>query len=88
MPDRPRRDEILAWLKTHDDVARFAVLDDEDAELDELPLFQPSAATGISEEVARGLAAYLLETTEVDMRRNSLKRWLQNIYCVLRGHQG
>jgi hypothetical protein len=26
MPDQPRRDEILAWLKSHGEVARFAVL--------------------------------------------------------------
>lgn len=88
MPDQPRRDEILAWLKTHGNVDRFAVLDDEDDELDELPLFQPSAATGISEDVARGLAAYLLEKTDMDMRHTRLKRWFQNVYCMLRGHQG
>src|SRR5262249_58720113 len=41
MPDRPRRDEILARLKQHSDVERYVVIDDEDDELDELPLFQP-----------------------------------------------
>jgi hypothetical protein len=64
MPDRPRRDEILAWLKLRQNVRRFAVLDDQDDELDELPLFQPSASVGISERIAEGLAAYLLETTD------------------------
>lgn len=49
------------------------VLDDEDDELDELPLFQPSAVTSIGEEVAWRLAAFLLETTDVDMRRNRFK---------------
>jgi hypothetical protein len=43
MPKRPRRDEILAWLKKHPRVTRFVVIDDEDDELDQLPLFQPSA---------------------------------------------
>jgi len=42
MPGKPRRNEILAWLKHHPRVERFAVIDDEDDELDELPLFQPS----------------------------------------------
>src|ERR1700684_1329429 len=27
-PHRPRRDEILAWLKKHPKVVRFAVIDD------------------------------------------------------------
>jgi HAD domain in Swiss Army Knife RNA repair proteins len=88
MPHQPRRDEIITWLKTHGNDARFAVLDDEDDELDELPLFQPSAATGITEEIAEGMAAYLLEETDKDMRHNRLERWFQNIYCMLRGHEG
>src|SRR5215210_5784393 len=28
LPHRPRRDEILRWLKTHREVSRFLVLDD------------------------------------------------------------
>jgi len=46
MPNSPRSKEVLAWLKRHPKVTRFAVIDDEDDELDELPLFQPSATTG------------------------------------------
>jgi hypothetical protein len=88
MPDKPRRDEILAWLKTREDVRRFAVLDDEDDELDELPLFQPSRSNGISEKIAEGLAAYLLEKTDDDMRCNRIKRFLQNIGSTIRGHPG
>src|SRR5712672_638718 len=42
MPKKPRRDEILSWLKAHPKVKRFVVIDDEDDELDQLPLFQPS----------------------------------------------
>jgi hypothetical protein len=82
MPRQPRRDEIITWVKTHGNGARFAVLDDENDELDELPLFQPSAATGISEEIAQGMAAYLLEETDKDMRHNRLERWFQtSIAC-------
>ena len=58
LPKKTRRDEILAWLKTHPRVKRFAVLDDEDDELDELPLFQPLASTGLTREIAAGLAHY------------------------------
>jgi hypothetical protein len=88
MPDQPRCDEILAWLKTREDVRRFAVLDDEDDELDELPLFQPSASTGISEEIAQGMAAYLLQETDQDMRCTRIERLLQNIRSMMRGHPG
>jgi HAD domain in Swiss Army Knife RNA repair proteins len=41
LPREPRRNEILAWLRDHPAVTRYAVLDDEDDELDSLPLFQP-----------------------------------------------
>jgi HAD domain in Swiss Army Knife RNA repair proteins len=75
IPGRPRRDEVLAWLKTREGVRRFAVLDDEDDELDELPLFQPSASTGIDEKIAEGMAPYLLEKTDKDMRCNPMERF-------------
>ncbi len=88
MPDKPRRDEILAWLGTRQDIKRFAVLDDEDDELDELPLFQPSSSTGMTDKIAHGLPAYLLEQTDNDMRCNRLERFFQNIASVVRGHKG
>ncbi|MFZ0524534.1 MAG: HAD domain-containing protein [Xanthobacteraceae bacterium] len=88
MPDQPRRDEILAWFKTRCDVSRFAVLDDEDDELDELPLFQPSDSTGINEKIVDGLAAYLLGKTDKDMRCNRIERLFQNIGSMMKGHQG
>ncbi len=88
MPHQPRRDEIMAWLKAHAEVSRFAVLDDEDDQLDELPLFQPSAATGLSEQMAEGLTGYLLGETDKDMRCNRLERFFQNIHSMIRGHIG
>jgi HAD domain in Swiss Army Knife RNA repair proteins len=33
MLEQPRREEILSWLKAHPDTKRFAVIDDEDDEL-------------------------------------------------------
>jgi hypothetical protein len=88
MPERPRRDEILTWLKAHPTADRFAVIDDEDDELDDLPLFQPSCRTGLSEEIVDGVSAYLERKTDKDMRFNRIRRILQNIYATLKGHQG
>jgi HAD domain in Swiss Army Knife RNA repair proteins len=48
LPEEPRRNEILAWLRDHTGVTRYAVLDDENDELEGLPLFQPSAVTGLT----------------------------------------
>jgi hypothetical protein len=88
MPNRPRRDEIIAWLKTHPDVARYAVIDDEDDELDDLPLFQPLARVGLSQEIVDGVAAYLTGKTDKDMRRTRLARIVQNLFGIVRGHEG
>jgi hypothetical protein len=88
LPDRTRRDEICVWLEKHPDVTRFAVIDDEDDELDELPLFQPSAATGLSEEIVQGVTSYLLEKTNRDMRCNRMRRLFQNLREFMRGHPG
>jgi hypothetical protein len=88
MPEQPRRDEILAWLMAHPDTKRFAVIDDEDDELDELPLFQPNPATGLTDQIVEGLAAYISGNTNRDMRCSRIKRFLQNVTAALRGHPG
>ena len=88
MPKRPRRDEVLAWLKTHPKVKRFVVIDDEDDELDQLPLFQPSASTGLSEKIANGVANDLAGKIDEDMRCNAVVRALQNIKSAFKGHEG
>jgi HAD domain in Swiss Army Knife RNA repair proteins len=87
MPKRPRRDEILAWLRKHPSIKRFAVIDDEDDDLDDLPLFQPSATMGLSNEIVRGVIKYLDGETDQDMRRGRLDRFVQNISSALKGHQ-
>jgi HAD domain in Swiss Army Knife RNA repair proteins len=79
MPGSPRRDEMLDWLSRHSDVKRFVVVDDEDDELDDLPLFQPSATEGFTDQIASGVSAYLEGRTERTMRRNKLKRTIQNL---------
>jgi hypothetical protein len=88
MPKCPRRDEVLAWLKAHPKVKRFVVIDDEDDELDQLPLFQPSASTGLTENIAKGVANYLAGKTDEDMRCNAVVRVLQNIESAFKGHEG
>jgi hypothetical protein len=88
MPKRPRRDEILAWLKQHPKVTRFAIIDDEDDELDVLPLFQPSASAGITREIAKGVADFLEAKTSKDMRSSALHRAYQGLRAAALGHQG
>jgi hypothetical protein len=55
LPDQPRRNEIVSWLSNHPAVTRYAVLDDEDDELDGLPLFQPSSLTGLTDGLRKVL---------------------------------
>jgi hypothetical protein len=88
LPKEPRRNEILAWLRDHPGVTRFAVLDDEDDELDGLPLFQPSAVTGLTEQIAQGLMDYLAGSTDRDMRSSRFSRIFQNLHAILTGHKG
>jgi FMN phosphatase YigB (HAD superfamily) len=88
MPQRPRGDEIIAWLKRHPNVTRFAVLDDDDDELDALPLFQPSAGAGFTPAVANAMEAYLLGKSDKVMRRNKLVRLAENALDTLTGHKG
>ena len=84
MPKRPRREEILAWLKEHPNVKRYVVIDDEDDELDDLPLFQPSAKTGITPEIVKGVERYLNGKTNETMRRNVLERLVQNVEGIFK----
>jgi HAD domain in Swiss Army Knife RNA repair proteins len=87
-PDKPRRDEILAWLANRSEVERYVVLDDEDDELDGLPLFQPSSRTGLTDEIAAGIEAYLAGKTDKDMRCSRLRRTLQNVKAMIKQHEG
>jgi hypothetical protein len=88
MPHEPRCAEILAWLQNHPEVTRFAVIDDEDDELDSLPLFQPSSRIGLTDKIVGGVANYLDGKTEKDMRCNRLVRVMQNVHSVFTGHRG
>lgn len=88
LPGRPRCEEILAWLDGRPDVERYIVIDDEDDELDPLPLFQPSRSTGLTHEMVDAAADYLNGKTDKDMRRSKLIRIVQNLGSVLAGHKG
>lgn len=79
LPDRSRKEEILIWLSEHPTVTRFVVIDDEDDELDDLPLFQPSGKYGLTPEIVRGVERYLNEETDETMRSGLLKHLLQKI---------
>ena len=86
-PDKPknsRRGELLAWLKAHPTVTRYIVLDDEDDDLDDFPLFQPSATTGLTMEIVRAAEKYLNGDTEQDMRASAVVRLGQNIHALFK----
>jgi HAD domain in Swiss Army Knife RNA repair proteins len=88
LPQEPRCKEILEWLRAHPEVTRHAVIDDEDDELDELPLFQPSRRTGLTDKIAHGIADYLDGKTDKDMRSTKTMRVMQNIQAIITGHKG
>src|SRR5207248_3675585 len=85
---QPRRNAILEWLRSHPDVDRFIVIDDEDDELDALPLFQPLRSTGLTDEMVEAAANYLNGKTDKDMRRNKLVRVFQDLSALVIGHKG
>src|SRR5438105_9454277 len=88
LPHEPRRKEILQWLQEHPEVTQYIVIDDEDDDLDSLPLFQPSSGTGLTEEIVAGAAEYLNGKTDKDMRSNRFVRALRNLHALFKGHPG
>ena len=88
MPHKPRRKEILAWLKGHPKVARYVVIDDDDDGLDDLPLFQPSASTGLTEKIVTGVVDFFDGKTDKVMRSNRVVRIIENIHASLTQHKG
>jgi HAD domain in Swiss Army Knife RNA repair proteins len=82
MPGAPRCEEMLSWLRHHPEVIRYVVLDDSDDCLDQLPLFQPSAKTGLTDDIASGISEYLAGRSDKDMRANAIKRFGQNLHAL------
>jgi hypothetical protein len=79
LPKRSRGEQILLWLRKHPNVKRYVVIDDDDDQLDNLPLFQPSASKGISAKIANGVVKYLQGKTDKDMRSGALVRTVENV---------
>jgi hypothetical protein len=84
MPNRPRRDEVLSWIAKHPKVSRYAIIDDEDDELDDLPLFQPSCSTGLTAAIVKGVDKYLNEKSNETMRASGIVRFGQNIHALFK----
>ncbi len=82
MPEAPRCEEIQSWLRRHPEATRYAVLDNEDDCLDELPLFQPSSKTGLTEEIAQGIEEFLAGRSDKEMRLSAIVRLGQNIHSL------
>jgi len=70
---------VLTWLTNHPEATRYAIIDDEDDDLDQLPLFQPSRHSGITPEIVEGVARYLNGETDETMRANIVTRLAENI---------
>jgi HAD domain in Swiss Army Knife RNA repair proteins len=84
MPSERRCVEMRAWLLEHPEVSRYAVIDDEDDGLDDMPLFQPSRKTGLTCEIAEGVRRYLARETDETIRANVLVRLGQNVYSLFK----
>ena len=79
LPKRSRGEQIFLWRKKHPKVTRYVVLDDDDDELDSLPLFQLSAVTGLTPAIANGMISYLRGRTNRDMRSGPVVRTMKNV---------
>ena len=84
LPDAPRCEEIQSWLRQHPEAIRYVVLDDDDDCLDELPLFQPSSKTGLTEEIVHGIVEFLAGRSDRDMRASKIARLGQNIHSLFK----
>ena len=84
LPKSQRGKEMLKWLSCHPKVSRFAVIDDEDDGLDNLPLFQPSKQTGITVDIVKAVEKYLNGKTDETMRAGVVTRLGQNIHSLFK----
>ena len=83
-PGSPRRMEILDWLSDHPKATRYAIIDDEDDELDGLALFQPSERTGLTMDIVKAAGKYLNGESDETMRASAVVRLGQNIHSLFK----
>jgi HAD domain in Swiss Army Knife RNA repair proteins len=83
-PRSPRCKEIRHWLSDHPKATRYAIIDDEDDGLDNLPLFQPSAKTGLTMDMVKAVEKYLNGQTDQTKRDNAVVRLGQNIHSLFK----
>jgi hypothetical protein len=86
-PDKPRSargQEVLSWLSAHPRVKRFVVIDDEDDELDGLPLFQPRGDRGLSPQIVKGVERYLSGASDRTMPLSPIVRVGQNVRSLFK----
>lgn len=91
LPDlRPqsRGKEIKAWLAEHPNVERFVILDDDDDEYEDMPLFQPNPYKGLTDQVATAVEDYVAGRRDGDCRRSLLIRACQYMATFFEGHRG
>jgi hypothetical protein len=91
LPDlrpRSRGDEIRAWLADHPEVRRFVIIDDDDDEYQDMPLFQPNPYHGLSDRVTTAIKQYLVGERKNDYRRSALVRATQYLKSFFEGHRG
>jgi hypothetical protein len=84
MQHHARGEETSTWLKAHPEVSRYIVLDDENDQLDDMPVFQPSSKTGLTSELVDAAAAYLNGETDACARQAWLFRKCQNVFSYFR----
>ncbi len=75
---------MLSWLSAHQEVGRYAVIDDESDCLDDLPLFQPSNKTRLTTEIVEGVERYLKGETDETIRQPAIARLGQNIHAMFK----
>jgi hypothetical protein len=57
--DGIRGDEIVQWLRDHDDVTKYAILDDDSDFYDWQPLFKTTFEFGLTPEIAAAVTQHL-----------------------------
>jgi hypothetical protein len=74
----------LRETRAGQEVSRYIVLDDEDDQLDDMPVFQPSSRTGLTSTLVDTAAAYLNGETDACARQGWFFRKCQNIVSYFR----